>query len=445
MDARPTRCCSAAALGAFRRERGFDDLRRAVALVGRGPRRLLGRDLGSLRRRRARRHRARLGARCPARSGSRARSSTTPSTRSAARPTTRSRSWPAARAATTHSGRGASCARRRGRIARRAASGWAWSKRRPRRRLHAEHPGDRGGVPGHGLAGRDLVELLARLRRAQRDRPLRPDRAEGAAGGRRLPLQRPRRSTAATRCAPSATPCPSLGHTVLLRYLDEQATLEDALDWDELTARGRRAGVRARPVRPPAVGALLLRHHRAAEGDRPGPGRDPARAPEDAPPAPRRAGRRPHLLVHHDRLDDVELHRLRAAHRGDRPALRRLARPPGHGRAVGLRRPQPDDHVRHERELHRRLHEGRRRAGRRSRPERAARPSARPARRSRPRASAGSTSTSARTPGCSPPAAAPTCARRSWAACRSCPSTRASCRPARWAPPSSPGTRTASR
>ena len=30
---------------------------------------------------------------------------------------------------------------------------------------------------------------------------------------------------------------PNLGHTVLLRYLDEQATLEDALDWDELTAR----------------------------------------------------------------------------------------------------------------------------------------------------------------------------------------------------------------
>src|SRR3954451_7205967 len=28
---------------------------------------------------------------------------------------------------------------------------------------------------------------------------------------------------------------PGLGHTVLLRYLDEQAALEDALDWDELT------------------------------------------------------------------------------------------------------------------------------------------------------------------------------------------------------------------
>src|SRR2546426_1158342 len=40
--------------------------------------------------------------------------------------------------------------------------------------------------------GPHLVELLAGLRRALRDRPLRPDRAEGALCRRRLPLQRPR-------------------------------------------------------------------------------------------------------------------------------------------------------------------------------------------------------------------------------------------------------------
>ena len=77
--------------------------------------------------------------------------------------------------------------------------------------------------------------------------------------------------------------------------------------------------------------------------------------------------------------------------------------------------------------LHRRLHEGRRRAGRGPRPV-ALRASARPARRSRPRASSGSTSTSARTPGCSRPAAAPTCAPRSSAACPLLPVYRASCR-----------------
>ena len=42
------------------------------------------------------------------------------------------------------------------------------------------------------LDRRDLVELLARLRRRQRRRPLRPDRAQAAVLRRRLPLQRPR-------------------------------------------------------------------------------------------------------------------------------------------------------------------------------------------------------------------------------------------------------------
>ena len=134
--------------------------------------------------------------------------------------------------------------------------------------------------------------------------------------------------------------------------------------WASLIARRRAARVRARAVRPPAVGALLPRHDRPAEGDRPVPGRDPARAPEDAAPARRRAGRRPAVLVHHDGLDDVELHRLGAADRGDGPALRRLARVPGHGRAVGLRGAHADDDVRDERELHRGVHEGGRRAGR---------------------------------------------------------------------------------
>ena len=62
--------------------------------------------------------------------------------------------------------------------------------RRPRRRLPAEHPrGDRR-LPRHRLDRRGLVELLARLRPGQRDRPLRPDRAQGAVRGRRLPLRR---------------------------------------------------------------------------------------------------------------------------------------------------------------------------------------------------------------------------------------------------------------
>ena len=167
---------------------------------------------------------------------------------------------------------------------------------------------------------------------------------------------------------------PSLEHTVLLPYLDPEPRprrpLRGTIGWDAAARerKGRRAQLRARPLRPPALGPLLLRHHRAAEGDRPGPGRHPARAAEEAAPPPRRPSRRPALLVHDDRLDDVELPRLRPAHRGgDRP-LRRQPRLPRHGRALGPRRAGRDHHVRHLRRLHLRLHEGRRRAGRGPRP-----------------------------------------------------------------------------
>ncbi len=132
----------------------------------------------------------------------------------------------------------------------------------------------------------------------------------------------------------------------------------DGSGWEEGFLVAVRADVRAGAVRPSAVGPLLVGHDRAAEGDRAGPGRDPARASQEAAPARGRAHRRPAVLVHHDRLDDVELPRLRPAHRrGDR-ALRRQPRAPGHGRAVGSRRERRHHHVRHQRLLHRGLHEG---------------------------------------------------------------------------------------
>ena len=212
--------------------------------------------------------------------------------------------------------------------------------------------------------------------------------------------------------------------------------------WDVADGERRGAGVRARAVRPPAVGPLLLRHDRPAEGDRAEPGRDPARAPEDAAPARRRAGRRPPLLVHHDRLDDVELHRLRAADRGDDPALRRLARVPGHGRAVGLRGAHADDDLRDERELHRRVHEGGRRARGGARPV-----GAEGRRLDRLAAVAGGLPLGLRARRLGHlavlhvrrdrPLHGVRRRRRRWSR-----STRASCRRARWAPRSSPGTRT---
>ena len=174
-----------------------------------------------------------------------------------------------------------------------------------------------------GLAGRGLVVVLAGLRRAVGDRPLRADRAEGAARHghlrlRRQDLRQVRRwsSSCARSSAPSTSCCCRTGS----RRRTPRSTFERV------------------PFDHPLWVLYTLGHHRPAQGDRPGPGRHPARAPQEDAPAPQRAGGRPRLLVHHHRLDDVELPGRRAADAGvDRP-LRRQPRPPGHGPPVGPRR-----------------------------------------------------------------------------------------------------------
>ena len=85
---------------------------------------------------------------------------------------------------------------------------------------------------------------------------------------------------------------PTLRHVVHVPYGEH--VLPDALAWDELLSEPGPLAFDARPVRPPAVRALLVRHDRAAEGDRPRARRDPARAPQGAraelgPEAGRRA------------------------------------------------------------------------------------------------------------------------------------------------------------
>ena len=112
-------------------------------------------------------------------------------------------------------------------------------------------------VDGYRYGGKDF------------DRTRRPRRA----------CRRGCRASSTPWSSPTSTPTPT------------SPRLRDAIAWDELEAAGAGAelGLRAGPVRPPALGPLLLRHHRAAEGDRPGPRRDPARAPEEAPPARRPA------------------------------------------------------------------------------------------------------------------------------------------------------------
>ena len=102
--------------------------------------------------------------------------------------------------------------------------------------------------------------------------------------------------------------------------------------------RGGRAGIRGTALRAPALGPLLLGNHRPAQADRARSGRHRARAPEVPRLPPEPGAGRPLLLVHHHRLDDVELPGRRAAHGHDHRALRRRGRLPGRGPAVAARR-----------------------------------------------------------------------------------------------------------
>ncbi len=182
------------ALPALAAERARADLRRlrsAVAVVGRRPRGVLGFDRRVLRR--PLRGSRRAGAR-PARDAGRGvvpgraaelrrahlprQDPTTDVALRFASELRDARLVDVGRAARADGGdrrRAASARRRRG---------------RPRGRVHAEHPRDGRGVPRVRVARRGVVLGGARVRRPQRDRPVRADRAEGAARGRRLPLRR---------------------------------------------------------------------------------------------------------------------------------------------------------------------------------------------------------------------------------------------------------------
>ena len=125
--------------------------------------------------------------------------------------------------------------------------------RRPRRRLHAERrPRRSSRFLAAASHRRDLVELLARLRRPQRGRPLRPDRAQGAPRGRRLPLRRqglrpPRAGRRAAARAAERSSAPSL-----VPYLDpepDSARLRDAITWER--AAGAATGASCASSRVP--------------------------------------------------------------------------------------------------------------------------------------------------------------------------------------------------
>ncbi len=234
---------------------------------------------------------------------------------------------------------------------------------RPGRRVSAEHPGGRDCLPRLRLDRCDLVELLARLRCAQRDRPLRADRATRASRRRRLSLRREglrphRRREGAPGRAPErrAHGAARLSRPAARRDRDPRRC---CLGGRSSERRRSAAHVRAGRLRPPSLGALQLGNDGAAEGDRPRPRRRRPRVAEEDVSPRRPPGRRPALLVHDHRLDDVELRRQRAVHgRVDRP-LRRQPRDSRSRRSLGSRRGCRHHVLRHERRVYRRLSKGR--------------------------------------------------------------------------------------
>ena len=82
------------------------------------------------------------------------------------------------------------------------------------------------------------------------------------------------------------------------------------------------------PFDHPLYILYLVRHHGRAEVHRARRRRNAAAASEGASAPLRHLRRRPHLLLHHLRLDDVELARLGARLGGDADAVGRVARPP---------------------------------------------------------------------------------------------------------------------
>ena len=237
--------------------------------------------------------------------------------------------------------------------------------RRPGGRVPAEHPRDARRLPGRSQPRRDLGDLPARVRAAQRARPPRPARAERAARRRRLPLgrdvDRPPRAGrgGALRSAVAAQRRP---RPVWRKRAPGHGPVGRA------RGRGRAARVRPGSVRPPALRALLVGHDRPAEGDRPRPRRHPARAPEEPRPLVGPAPRRPADVVHDHRVDDVERPRLGPpAARVDRDA-RRKSRVSRSLPAVAPGRGNEGDDVRAQPGVHDGLPQGGTRAGPRLRP-----------------------------------------------------------------------------
>ncbi|MCY1234933.1 hypothetical protein D9M72_475320 [compost metagenome] len=152
--------------------------------------------------------------------------------------------------------------------------------RRPRCRLPAQYPRHHRRLPGHGQPGRGLVGLRAGHGPGGGDRPLPPDRAQGADRSRRLPLWRQGLRPRPGACRPGRRP--ALADRPGAGAADRQPCGTACRRARACLAGGagarRAADDRAGAVRPSALDRLFVRHHRHAQADRAWPWRHRHRA-----------------------------------------------------------------------------------------------------------------------------------------------------------------------
>ena len=193
--------------------------------------------------------------------------------------------------------------------------------RRPGRRDHAQHAGEHRRRARHRLDRRGVVVLLARFRRPGRPRPLRPDRAQGADRLRRLLLRRqdhrhlptswPRSSPSCRRCARSSS-CPiSAATTTCAQGLNASLIHKGARAQTWGDAVHARAAEPLRFERLPFAHPLYMLFSSGTTGMPKcivhSAGGTLLKHLCEQQLHCRHQARRPRVLFHHARLDDVEL------------------------------------------------------------------------------------------------------------------------------------------
>ncbi len=197
--------------------------------------------------------------------------------------------------------------------------------RRSRRGLHAEHAGDdRRDAGRRGASARSG-------RRARRTSACRACSTASARSSRSVLFTvdgywyNGKAVPIVDKVAQIVAQLPTVERVVVVPYLQAAAAppadLSRGPAWAAVgrVARAVHRGadrLRAAAVRPSALHPLFVGHHRRAQVHRARRRRHAAPAPQGAPAALRRQARRSPVLLHHLRLDDVELARLRRSRPG---------------------------------------------------------------------------------------------------------------------------------